>query len=79
MEEIHAFKGAEGDHTVEIHANDDAPFAALVFKTQSEPHVGDVSMFRILSGSVCHGPVEPDDDVAAEIDGLGSVAATLAP
>ncbi|MEP6690740.1 MAG: GTP-binding protein, partial [Gemmatimonadaceae bacterium] len=27
MEELHAFKGAEGDHTVEIHARDDAPFA----------------------------------------------------
>src|SRR5471032_1885228 len=55
MEEIHAFKGAEGDHTVEIHANDDAPFAAIVFKTQSEPHVGEVSVFRILSGSVANG------------------------
>jgi elongation factor G len=55
MEEIHAFVGAEGDKTVEIHANDDAPFAALVFKTQSEPHVGDVSLFRILSGSVANG------------------------
>src|ERR687889_621969 len=55
MEEIHAFVGAEGDHTVEIHADDAAPFAALVFKTQSEPHVGDVSLFRILSGSVANG------------------------
>ncbi len=55
MEEIHAFKGAEGDHTVEIHADDDAPLAALVFKTQSEPHVGEVSIFRILSGSVRSG------------------------
>ena len=55
MEEIHAFVGAEGDRTVEIHANDDAPFAALVFKTQSEPHVGDVSLFRVLSGSVANG------------------------
>ncbi len=55
MEELHAFTGAEGDHTVEIHARDDAPFAALVFKTQSEPHVGDVSIFRILSGSVTNG------------------------
>src|SRR5215203_4288959 len=55
MEEVHAFVGAEGDHTVEIHANDDAPFAALVFKTHSEPHVGDVSLFRILSGSVASG------------------------
>ena len=55
MEEVHAFVGSEGDHTVEIHAKDDAPFAALVFKTQSEPHVGDVSIFRILSGSIASG------------------------
>jgi elongation factor G len=55
MEELHAFKGAEGNDTVEIHARDDAPFAALVFKTQSEPHVGDVSIFRILSGSAKNG------------------------
>ena len=55
MEEVHAFKGAEGDHTVEVHANDDAPFAAQVFKTISEPHVGDVSFFRIFSGSVVNG------------------------
>jgi elongation factor G len=55
MEEVHAFKGAEGDQTVEIHAKDDAPFAALVFKTISEPHIGDVSFFRILSGSVASG------------------------
>src|SRR3954471_15496459 len=52
MEELHAFTGAEGNQTVQIHADDDAPFSALVFKTQSEPHVGEVSMFRILSGSV---------------------------
>ncbi len=55
MEEVHAFKGAEGDHTVEIHGRDDAPFCALVFKTMSEPHVGDVTFFRILSGSVANG------------------------
>lgn len=55
MEELHAFTGAEGSETVEIHARDDAPFAALVFKTQSEPHVGDVSIFRILSGAARNG------------------------
>ena len=55
MEELHAFTGAEGSQTVEIHARDDAPFAALVFKTQSEPHVGDVSIFRILSGAARNG------------------------
>lgn len=55
MEEVHAFTGAEGDATVEIHAKDDAPFAAFVFKTASEPHVGDVSYFRVLSGCVANG------------------------
>ncbi|HVA58198.1 MAG TPA: elongation factor G [Gemmatimonadaceae bacterium] len=52
MEELHAFKGAEGDHTVEIHCDDQAPLAALVFKTMSEPHVGEVSYFRIFSGKI---------------------------
>jgi elongation factor G len=55
MEEVHAFKGAEGDHTVEIHALDDHPFSALVFKTMSEPHVGEISCFRIFSGAVANG------------------------
>lgn len=55
MEELHALRGAEGDETVEIHANDDAPFAAQVFKTVSEPHVGEVSFFRIYSGAVSNG------------------------
>jgi elongation factor G len=52
MEELHAFTGAEGGQTVEIHADDARPFAALVFKTHAEPHVGDVSYFRVLQGSV---------------------------
>ena len=55
MEELHAFKGAEGNKTVEIHAADDAPLAALVFKTVAEPHVGDVSYFRVFSGTVSNG------------------------
>jgi elongation factor G len=55
MEELHALQGAEGDEAVEIHAKDDAPFSALVFKTLTEPHVGDVSFFRILSGTVSNG------------------------
>ena len=55
MEEVHGFKGAEGDHTVEIHAKDDGPFAGQVFKTISEPHVGDVSYFRVYSGTIRNG------------------------
>jgi elongation factor G len=55
MEELHAFVGSEGDKTVEIHAKDDAPFTALVFKTAAEPHVGDVSYFRTFSGILNNG------------------------
>ena len=55
MEETHAFVGSEGDKTVEIRAKDDATFTALVFKTLSEPHVGDVLFFRTLSGMVKNG------------------------
>ncbi|HWG52382.1 MAG TPA: elongation factor G [Gemmatimonadaceae bacterium] len=55
MEELHALKGAEGNQSVEIHARDDQPFCAQVFKTLSEPHVGDVSFFRIFSGMVVNG------------------------
>ncbi len=40
---------------VALPSGDDAPFAALVFKIVSEPHVGDVSFFRIHSGSVKTG------------------------
>jgi elongation factor G len=65
MEELHALQGAEGFRTVEIHARDDAPFAALVFKTLAEPHVGDVSFFRIFSGAVTNG----QDVVNATRDG----------
>ena len=40
---------------VELPPKDDAPFVAQVFKTVSEPHVGDVTFFRIHSGSVSNG------------------------
>ena len=51
-EELHGWTGSEGDRTVTLHATDDGPFAALVFKTQAEPHVGQISYLRVLSGSV---------------------------
>jgi elongation factor G len=40
---------------VALPPQDEAPFAALVFKIVSEPHVGDVSFFRIYSGSLRNG------------------------
>jgi elongation factor G len=55
MEEIHGFKGAVGGTTLEIHAVDEKPFVAHVFKTYAEPHIGDVSFFRVFQGIVGNG------------------------
>src|SRR5205085_7481212 len=44
-----------GAEKVMLAPTDEAPFAALVFKIVSEPHVGDVSFFRIYSGPVKNG------------------------
>ncbi len=43
------------DQLVELKGDDDGPFAALVFKTASEPHVGELTFFRIFSGTVVNG------------------------
>ncbi|HSG10047.1 MAG TPA: elongation factor G, partial [Longimicrobiales bacterium] len=43
------------DQDIEIHATDDDTLAALVFKTASEPHVGELSYFRIFSGKIANG------------------------
>ncbi len=55
MEELHALHGAEGDQTVEVHPKEGGPFVALVFKTTTEPHVGEVSYFRTFRGTVNNG------------------------
>src|SRR5205807_2177168 len=40
---------------VTLRAEDGGPFVAQVFKTISEPHVGDVTFFRVYSGTVRNG------------------------
>jgi elongation factor G len=44
-----------GGEKVTLRPTDDGPFAAQVFKTVSEPHVGDVTYFRVVSGHVKNG------------------------
>ena len=53
-----------GDETVrragmeeEVHLSpsDDETFSALIYKTASEPHIGEMSYFRVVSGSVSNG------------------------
>ncbi|MFW5878662.1 MAG: elongation factor G [Myxococcota bacterium] len=47
-------KDAKGEE-VELRADDGGPVAALVFKTTSEPHVGELSYFRLYSGHLATG------------------------
>jgi elongation factor G len=43
------------DQEVELTADDSGPTAALIFKTATEPHVGELSFFKVLSGTVENG------------------------
>jgi elongation factor G len=51
------FKGKKPStgEDIERKISPDEPFAALVFKTISEPHVGDMSIMRVYSGQVGEG------------------------
>jgi elongation factor G len=43
------------DQEVALEAEDSGPTAALIFKTATEPHVGELSFFKVLSGTVENG------------------------
>jgi elongation factor G len=45
-------KGKDGDKEVTRRISVEAPTSALVFKTVSEPHVGELSFFKTFSGSI---------------------------
>ncbi len=51
------YKGRDPQSSNEItrRISPDEPFAALVFKTISEPHVGDMSIFKVYSGEIREG------------------------
>ena len=46
---------ANGSGEVQCAPGAGEPFAAQVFKTVSEPHVGELSLFRVFSGSIVPG------------------------
>ena len=43
------------EEEVHLAPSDDETFAALIFKTAAEPHVGELSFFRVVSGTVANG------------------------
>jgi len=69
----HEIAQREGvDQIVELKGSDDGPFVALVFKTTTEPHVGELSLFRIFSGSLSNGQqvLNPKRDVTEKLTHL---------
>ena len=48
-------KRAGMDEEVHLAPSDDETFSALIFKTAVEPHVGELSFFRVVSGTVANG------------------------
>jgi len=55
--DIPAIKGIDPNTSEEIerHASDEEPFSALAFKLQSDPFVGQLTFFRVYSGSIESG------------------------
>jgi elongation factor G len=55
--DVAAAKGTKprSEDEVEVPTTSDGPFTALVFKTVAEQHVGELSCFRVYSGTVSSG------------------------
>lgn len=55
--DIPAIKGIDPDtgEDLERHASDEEPFAALAFKLQTDPFVGQLTFFRVYSGTIESG------------------------
>ncbi|MCE2455695.1 MAG: elongation factor G [Gemmatimonadetes bacterium] len=63
-----------GEETIEADA--DGPLTALVFKTTQEPHVGDLSFFRVYSGTLENG-TELTNTTNGETERLAHLAVPL--
>ncbi|MCP4793927.1 MAG: elongation factor G [Actinomycetia bacterium] len=46
---------AKTGESVEFDVSDNAPFSALAFKVQTDPHVGRITYFRVYSGTLAKG------------------------
>ena len=60
----------------EIEADPDGPLAVLVFKTAAEPHVGELSYFRLFSGTLENG-TEVENTANGETERLNHLAAPM--
>jgi elongation factor G len=54
--DVGAIKGFDGEgNEIDLHATDDAPFAALAFKVMTDPFVGKLTFFRVYQGTCKSG------------------------
>ncbi|MCK4680738.1 GTP-binding protein, partial [bacterium] len=65
-----------GEDEVAFPATPDAPFSALVFKTVSEQHVGELLFFRVYSGTVSSGS-DVLNSTKGEGERMGSIYALV--
>jgi elongation factor G len=47
--------GTKGPNQMDVICDDSEMFSALIFKTAAEPHVGELSFFKVMSGTVANG------------------------
>ncbi|GJQ61798.1 MAG: elongation factor G [Melioribacteraceae bacterium] len=45
----------EGENPQEVKCDAEGPLSLIVFKSLSEPHVGELSIFKVISGTLDHG------------------------
>ncbi len=65
-----------GEDEVTLPATADAPFSALVFKTVSEQHVGELLFFRVYSGTMSSGS-DVLNSTKNESERMGSIYALI--
>jgi len=65
-----------GEDEVTLPVTPDAPFSALVFKTVSEQHVGELLFFRVFSGTVSSG-TDVLNSTESENERMGSLYAMV--
>ena len=61
------------DKKIVLKADPKAPFAAFVFKTVSEPHVGELSIFRVVSGTA-HAGLDVSNTTRQTSERLGQLS-----
>ena len=64
------------EEEVHLSPSDDETFSALIYKTASEPHIGELSHFRVVSGTVSNGQ-EVKNGERGSVEKLNHLSVTM--